>query len=183
MVQKNLPKKEKEVGPGNVIATKKAMVKSIYAEKGQAVVRENQWVNQGDVLITGQIGSEDKPKWVAAKGSIIGETWYRSTVEIPVSRSIKQVKPDGHYRLQVVFFHLPIPIWYSGTDVTSPKLCHTNTSDFYFLNWRLPFEIKHIQCYKTINKSVTYTAETPKKLAGNLSSKAIEYFTFKIQNS
>lgn len=169
VVQKNLPKKEKILGPGNLIAAKKAMIQNIFTEKGLTVVKKYQWVNKGDLLVSGQIGTEKKPVWVAAKGKIIGETWYRSFVEVPYTRNTIQIKPGGNYHIKLMLFQVAIPIWKNGTPLKNPKLCHSESSVFYFLSWRLPFEIKRVQCYKTVENPVTYTQAIAKKQAEEIS--------------
>ena len=39
------------------------------------------------MLVSGLIGSEEEKQKVGAKGKIYGETWYKSTVTVPLETS------------------------------------------------------------------------------------------------
>jgi len=87
VVEKEVHEKQAAEGPRHLIAKKKAVVHSIFAESGKSIVSINQFVNKGQVLISGIIGKDDRLALVPAKGSVEGEVWYVSDVTVPLTRT------------------------------------------------------------------------------------------------
>jgi similar to stage IV sporulation protein len=147
VVQKSLPKKEKVLSPSNLIASKKGMIKSIFTKKGQAVVKKYQWVNKGDILVSGKIGTEEKPVWIAAEGKVMAETWYHSNITIPIKRTVMTIKGPVSKEHQLVLFNYLIHLWGKiPADKTSHAACHKTAHTYYFLGFALPFKTNVIQC-------------------------------------
>lgn len=68
----------------NVVAKKSAIIKTVLAENGVIVRNTNDYVKKGDVVISGNIYlNENLKSIVSASGTIYGEVWYRSTIEVP----------------------------------------------------------------------------------------------------
>lgn len=80
-------KKNNEVidnSPRNIIAKKNGLIKKIVSSSGEILVKKDQYVKQGDVLIGGTIhNKETEVAKVKAEGSVYAETWYTVTVELP----------------------------------------------------------------------------------------------------
>lgn len=88
---------EKEEEKQNVIANKSAIIKKIIAHNGEVVKNINEYVNAGDVIISGNIYLNDEVKdTVAAKGTVYGEVWYNVSVEYPYIYS--EVKEMNNYK-------------------------------------------------------------------------------------
>lgn len=78
--------KEEDINnaPRDIIAKKKGMITSITATKGEIIKKVNDYVDIGDVIISGTIKNKDKIKdYVTANGRVFAEVWYRAEVEIP----------------------------------------------------------------------------------------------------
>ena len=79
----------------NIISRKNAVIKEIKASNGQIVKKINDYVNKGDVIISGNIMKDDEIKDVIlAKGKVYGETWYIVKVELP--RTYQDMKYTGN---------------------------------------------------------------------------------------
>lgn len=79
-----LPNTDKDTAKQDVIAKKGAILKRIVSRSGETVKEINQYVNPGDVVISGTITLYDNIKdTVRAEGDIYGEVWYNVTVEYP----------------------------------------------------------------------------------------------------
>ncbi len=69
----------------NIVAKKSAILKKINASSGEIVKNVNDYVNKGDVVITGDIQLNEVTKnLIGANGKIYGEVWYKTTVEYPL---------------------------------------------------------------------------------------------------
>ena len=70
----------------DIIAKKSAILLKIEAESGEIVKNINDYVKVGDTVISGNIKlNEEVKNQVAAKGTIYGEVWYKTTVEYPLT--------------------------------------------------------------------------------------------------
>ena len=68
----------------NVVAKKNAVIMEIRSSSGQIIKKINDYVNKGDVIISGNITKKDEIKNVVkAEGIVYGETWYNVKVELP----------------------------------------------------------------------------------------------------
>lgn len=70
--------------PRDVIARKKGTILSISASRGEVIKKVYDYVEAGDVIISGAIKNKDLIKdYVKADGQVFAETWYSVHVEVP----------------------------------------------------------------------------------------------------
>ena len=92
-----IKQEEKEEEKQNVLASKSAVIKKIIAENGEVIRNINEYVNAGDVIISGNIYLNDEVKdTVTAKGVVYGEVWYNVSVEYPYIYS--EIKEMNNYK-------------------------------------------------------------------------------------
>ena len=78
----------------NIVSRKKAILTKIEASSGEVTRKINDYVEAGEVVISGLIHNKDKVvSKRCAKGIIYGETWYKVTVSIP-KKKIKVEKTN-----------------------------------------------------------------------------------------
>jgi len=83
-LRKKIEEKEDDI-PQNIVARKDGIIYFIEASKGEVVSKKNAYVKKGDILITGLIKNQDEEMArVKALGKVIAETWYQTTVEMPL---------------------------------------------------------------------------------------------------
>ncbi len=87
VVEKNEPAPKPQLSPRHLIARKKAVIHSILAEAGKPMVSVNQFVDKGQVLISGIIGNDQRQSLVAARGKVQGEVWYLSNVAVSTTQA------------------------------------------------------------------------------------------------
>jgi len=74
----------------DIVAKKPGIIKKIYAENGQKQLEINNYVNKGDIIISGTImKGEDIKDYVHAKGKVYAEIWYDVKVEFPLKYTEK----------------------------------------------------------------------------------------------
>ena len=84
--------KNNDAGPVHLVATKNALIYDLKVERGNPLVEVNDVVEEGQILVSGIYGDlndSKSKKIVGAKGKVLGEVWYESSVVIPLERKRK----------------------------------------------------------------------------------------------
>lgn len=84
VVESTLPENRELVNPRHLVAKTDGMITHIIAERGRPAVRQHSRVKKGDILISGQIGTEELPSTVAAKGEVRALVWHEYDVAVPL---------------------------------------------------------------------------------------------------
>lgn len=75
----------------HIIAKKNARILEISASSGDIIVKKNDFVNKGDILISGFVTKDETvKKKVKAIGTVYGEVWYQVNVSVP--KVYKEIK-------------------------------------------------------------------------------------------
>src|SRR5699024_2566414 len=89
-VEKVIVEEEEAEGPRHLVATKKGVIKNMYVTEGIPQVSVNDYVEPGDILVSGIINGEEETgededgennkelEYVAAEGEITATTWYEA---------------------------------------------------------------------------------------------------------
>ncbi|WP_261378336.1 sporulation protein YqfD [Paenibacillus agilis] len=132
IVESTVPKARKLNNPRNIVARTDAIITSIIAEEGKAVVKPNDRVRKGQLLISGGLGSPESPLTVVAKGSIRGLVWYEYSIQSPLISKQKVMTGQsveksyvqlGQRRLQVSgygeipYYHYEVKTEFSDVNV------------------------------------------------------------------
>lgn len=68
----------------NIVASKNAIIKNIYAESGEKIRSINTYVKKGDIIISSDITLPNNEKISkTASGKVQGEVWYNINIEYP----------------------------------------------------------------------------------------------------
>ncbi|MBQ8892749.1 MAG: sporulation protein YqfD, partial [Bacilli bacterium] len=111
--------------PSNIVAKKNAIILSIDARSGSIVKKLNDYVKQGEVIISGEIiHKENIVDKVKASGTIYGETWYNVHVSYPVSYYDKTKTGNITKRFHLKLFNKDFIIGgkYKNEDVKETKI-------------------------------------------------------------
>ncbi|WP_206830897.1 sporulation protein YqfD [Alicyclobacillus fructus] len=131
--------------PCNIVATRPGVILDVQASRGRVLVKPNQLVQPGQVLISGRL-TDGGPN-VPASGHVYAEVWYTSDVSIPlrisqqgltgafVSRDYLQI---GTARLRVWGFQEAPPATYE----------RDRDTDWRVGSWRLPVQWVHATLYE-----------------------------------
>ncbi|HYK71862.1 MAG TPA: sporulation protein YqfD [Pseudoneobacillus sp.] len=138
VVEKNQPKKPEVLNPRNLVAKKKAIIVKMFVENGKSQVKLNDRVVPGQLLISGLIGKEDNPKMVPAKGEILGETWYKTSVDLPLKSNFYVFNGQEKLKHSIKIGKLNIPVWGFGKMKFNEFEKETLEKNIRFLKWNLP---------------------------------------------
>lgn len=80
-----ITKDEEEKERCHLVATKSAIVKKILYSLGDAKVSVNDYVTEGDILVSGELMANEEVKGeVCATGEVYGEVWYTTKISLPL---------------------------------------------------------------------------------------------------
>ena len=144
VVQKKLPKKEKALGPQDLVARKTGTITKLYVESGQSVVKQNEVVKKGQKLVSGTLGDEKDPKFVTAKGVVLAETWYISDTQVPLNTTYFTYTGKTYIRRQLKLGNWHLPIWGFNSHPYKKQDQEVVTYPFHFLRWDLPISFQTI---------------------------------------
>ncbi|RSK27890.1 sporulation protein YqfD [Bacillus sp. HMF5848] len=144
VVEKNIPTPADYVSPRNLIASKKAVIVDMFVEEGQPLVAVNDFVKKGDTLVSGILGKEEDTKIVPARGVVWGETWYQSTVEVPMQTEFSVMTGNSVTSHYLKVAGVKIPFWGFNKPTFSAIEENTVTHSLHFLRWKLPIEYERL---------------------------------------
>lgn len=140
VVQKTEPEKIELESPRHLVANKKAIIVDMFIEKGKSMVKINQYVDKGQLLVSGAIGHEDKPIHVIAKGEVWGQTWYNTTVEIPLDSEREVLTGEEMRKYYIQIGKYKIPIWGFAKNKIKNYEIENDDKDIFFLGKKLPVQ-------------------------------------------
>jgi len=144
VVEKNQPKPPEKWGIGHIVAKKKAVITNMFVEEGQPLVSVNDHVVKGQVLVSGFIGKEGQTKSVPARGEIFGETWYKSTVTLPLKSTFDVLTGKFYEKHYIAFEKISIPVWGFQKPKFSNYKVDEQKRQLQFFNIKLPVYYKKI---------------------------------------
>jgi similar to stage IV sporulation protein len=144
VVEKNEPDRPEYLSPRHLVAKKKAVIVDMFVEEGRPVVDIHDHVQPGQLLVSGIIGKEGETESVPARGEILGETWYKSTVELPLKSTFQVFNGNEKVKHSITIGSLNIPVWGFGKPEFKEYELEENEKRIRFLKWELPFSYKNV---------------------------------------
>lgn len=153
----------------DIVASKGAVIKSIYAKSGEKIRDVNTYVKKGDIVISSKIilpNNEIITK--SADGKIIGEVWYSARVEFPYVYN--EIKYTGNKKKVLVFNFLNKRI--SIFDFNKYKTFDKNIK-YIFNNNIIPISLTYEYEYETKVINDIYTYDTAREKAINVAKEKL----------
>ncbi|OCA86441.1 sporulation protein YqfD [Pradoshia sp. D12] len=173
VVEKKQPKKNSADLYVNLISAKKATIVQTMVERGQGLVEKHQVVSKGQILVSGFIGKEDNQKFVGAKGKVMGEAWYKTSVEVPLETNLYVFNGDAKNKYSLSFGNAHVPIWGFGEHNFKEYEVEEDEKTFKFLKWEVPIAF-HKKIYRSKEKVTRiYTKIEAEKQAMNMGKKDV----------
>jgi similar to stage IV sporulation protein len=174
VVEKEEPEKPELYNAQNLVATKKATIVKMFVEEGEQVVELNDNVKPGQLLVSGLIGKEDEKQSVAARGEILGETWYKSQVELPLNSTFQVFSGEEKRKYYLKIAGTTIPVWGFGEHKYNEFENETRDHRLKLLKWELPVTFKTETIREREEVKRTYTEKEAIKRATDLARKDIK---------
>lgn len=135
-------------GPQHMVANKSGVIQSTYVESGQPVVKVNDSVEKGDILVSGKIENnfsteedEVKEDYVAARGEIWATTWYTADVVIPLEVEQKEVTGRFLERYQLKFGEHQFTVWPWKTKGYPEQIIDSEEKYLNIFKYRFPISM------------------------------------------
>jgi len=138
VVEKKVVEEPKLLSPRHLIAKKKAVIYDYFIEQGQPMIKVNDFVKPGQLLVSGIIGKEGKTEIIPAKGKVFGEIWYKSHIIVPLETSFNVFTGENVTKYSLSLFKVTIPIWgFDKIQYLQYKIENIE-KQIKFLKWDLP---------------------------------------------
>ncbi|HLO11923.1 MAG TPA: sporulation protein YqfD [Pseudoneobacillus sp.] len=174
VVEKNQPKKIVKNSPRNLVASKKAIIVKMFVEKGQPKAKMYDHVVPGQILVSGLIGKEDNPKMVPAEAEILGETWYKTSVDLPLNSTFYVFNGKEERKHAISIGKFKIPVWGFGKIPYQEYEIEQNIKKIRFLKWNTPISYIH-ETYRQREKVLReYSKKEAVQMAMNLAKEDIK---------
>ncbi|PSL45023.1 hypothetical protein B0H94_10728 [Salsuginibacillus halophilus] len=167
VVEQTLPDEADEKNEQHIVSTKRAVVREMYVEQGTAVKEPGDFVQPGEVLISGILnppepGEESSdntpPQSVAAEGEVLGEVWYEADVTFTPGPDLSLLSGEREVAYQMNAFGLTLPIWGNqASEAFTEPVVRANTHSWRIFGYELPLQTKSITYYEQSQQ----TAELP----------------------
>lgn len=145
----------------NIVASKNAVIKNIYAESGEKVRSINTYVKKGDIIISSDITLPNNEKISkTASGKVQGEVWYNINIEYPYQ--YHEIKYTGNKKKVLVLNLLNKRI--SFFDFHKYKTFNRNIK-YIFNNNITPISLIYEDEYETNIINEVYDYDTAKEKA------------------
>jgi len=174
VVEKSEPKKAEAIGPRHLVAKRKAAIVKIFVEKGEPVVKVNDYVLPGQLLVSGLYGKEDDLKSVAASGEILGETWYSTKVELPLKSTFHVFNGNEKRKYALKIVGKVLPVWGFGKPEFSEYETEVNEQRVNFFKWSLPLTVEKKTLREREQVTRIYTKQEAIESAKELARKDIK---------
>ena len=153
----------------NIVAKRNATILEIKASSGEIIKKINDYVNKGDVIISGKIMKKDEVKnIVEAKGKVYGETWYNVKVELPRTYKVIKYTGNSYNKISLNIFNKRIILFnkrkYNNEDYQD-KVIVSNTL--------LPFSINNTKILETKEEIFFYTYQDALDIGLNLAKEKL----------
>lgn len=158
-VEKIIVEDKASPGPQHMVAKKSGVIQYTYVESGQPVVKINDYVEKGDILVSGKIennfsNEEDEVKsdYVAARGEIWATTWYTADVVIPLKVEQQEVTGSSIERYQLKLGKYQFTVWPWKREGYPEQTIDSEEKHLNILKYRFPVSVIHEKIHEVQGK-------------------------------
>ena len=136
----------------NVVATKDGIIKEMIYSKGSSLVKQNDVVKKGDILLSGTIMKDEEIKnVVCATGKVYAEVWYTVKISVPMTYDVEEKTGKVRYNIRLKNK--------GYNDFLFKSRVEEYTEEAKFLFSLFQTEVSFVKQHETIKNTKTYTEE------------------------
>ena len=159
----------------NIIATKDAQIVKISAQNGIPVVKQDDVVTKGDILIAGWIdGKYTGTRYVHAEGEVKAKVWYTEKKKVALNQVIEEKTGNTEEKYKIKINNFTINLFKTLPKFEKYDTIETCNSVKIFSNFYLPIELVKITNSEIVEKQITYGTEEAKQLSVQKACEKIE---------
>ncbi|WAH38546.1 sporulation protein YqfD [Alicyclobacillus dauci] len=154
--------------PHNIVATQPAVIRSVSAARGRVLVKANQYVRPGQVLVTGNL-ADGQPS-VPADAKVMGEVWYTSKVAVPLKVVQKGLTGETVQRDYIAIGSLRLRVWGWQEPHFPASYERDKITDWKIGNITSPIQWENVRLYEATQSAENYSMEQAKSSALDLAA-------------
>lgn len=165
VVEKLIEKEEEQLAPQDLIAAKSGMIEKIFVRQGVPLVKVNEHINKGDILVSGKspkLESDSEEvvdlEEVAADGEVYAQVWYEVNAETSLHSYQERLDGEKKDKYTLGISKVQLPMLFFNETVYADEFIEMESRPIYFIKWKTPLKLIHKTIY---NKEVL---ETPKNV-------------------
>ena len=159
----------------NIVATKDAQIVKVSAQNGIPVVKTDDIVTKGDILIAGWIeGKYTGTRYVHAEGEVQAKVWYSQKEKIPLNQVVESNTGNTEEKYKIKINNFSINLFKTLSKFEKYDTIETCNKIKIFPNFYLPIELVKITNTEKTQNSITYGIEEAKQIGIEKASEKIE---------
>lgn len=188
-VEKLIEEEEQVDQAQHLIASKHGVIEKMYIEKGIPLVRVNDYVKQGDKLVSGMYENlnvneengeaSELNSFVKSEGEVYANTWYEATVTASIEQYYEMVTGDKVTKKYFSFGKLNVLINPFIKIPFNEQHIEKETKQITLFNWKTPFKMKYKHIY---NKDKMEHQRQTSEIKQQLNKHILHAFQFKLHN-
>ncbi len=177
VVEKTINKEEIKYDNCDVIAKSDAKIISMNINKGVPLREINDYVNKGDIIISGTITYNDEIKdIVCASAEVYGEVWYKVHVEMPLKEEIIKYTGKNRYNININYKDNEYDIFKSRIDglkekeitslytLNSFKINLVREKEYIIDSYKLEIDDAHNKALKKVIDKINMTLDEKEEI-------------------
>jgi similar to stage IV sporulation protein len=177
VVEKTINKEEVKYNNCDVIAKSDAKIISMNINKGVPLREINDYVNKGDIIISGTITYNDEIKdIVCASAEVYGEVWYKVHVEMPLKEEIIKYTGKNRYNININYKDNEYDIFKSRIDglkekeitslytLNSFKINLVREKEYIIDSYKLEIDDAHNKALKKVIDKINMTLDEKEEI-------------------
>lgn len=159
----------------NIVATKDAQIVKISAQNGIPVVKTDDIVTKGDILIAGWIdGKYTGTRYVHSEGEVKAKVWYTEKEQVTLDQVVEKDTGNSEQKYKIKINNFTINLFKTLSKFEKYDTIETCNQIKIFSNFYLPIELIKLTNMEKVEEKITYGIEEAKQISIQEASEKIE---------
>lgn len=159
----------------NIVATKDAQIVKISAQNGIPVVKTDDIVTKGDILIAGWIdGKYTGTRYVHSEGEVKAKVWYTEKEQVTLEQVVERDTGNSEQKYKIKINNFTINLFKTLSKFEKYDTIETCNQIKIFSNFYLPIELIKLTNMEKVEEKITYGIEEAKQISIQEASEKIE---------